>query len=428
VFGLVYHLEHTLPLGRRQLVRRGRLGAGPAVLADALRPPALHRARIDADDLARLALAGTADASFVDQAEDHVSFFVGVLSSSSPQIVSSFFLYRLLADNLETFLARVQADDSRGDLPRFVVRELRAFLDCGVLARGFSRVHCSGCGKDALVAHSCKRRGFCPSCGARRMADTAAHLVDRVLPDVPVRQWVLALPHRVRFLCAYDPELCRGVRRVFVRAITSFYKRRARDRGIEEPRTGCIVFTQRFDSALRLNVHFHTLWPDGVFRTPDRLDEEAEFEPLGPPTDADIARLATALRHRVLRYLRKTGKLPADDCDPTDTFDEQPLLATLAAAATRGATVLGPRAGAQTPRLGRGSASGGEFRRGKLCSDCEGFSLHAGVRIPEFCRKRLEKLQPDYDTTGPDRLPHPRHHSRRAPLARPDRAAPPAVR
>jgi hypothetical protein len=94
------------------------------------------------------------------------------------------------------------------------------------------------------------------------MADTAAWLVDRVLPEVPIRQWVLALPHRVRFLCAYDPELCGGVRRILVRALSSFYRRRAREPGITEPRTGGVVFTQRFDSALRLNVHFHVLWPD----------------------------------------------------------------------------------------------------------------------------------------------------------------------
>ena len=52
-------------------------------------------------------------------------------------------------------------------------------LRCGVLAHGFLRRHCDDCGHDRLVAFSCKRRGFCSSCGERRMADTAAHLVDR---------------------------------------------------------------------------------------------------------------------------------------------------------------------------------------------------------------------------------------------------------
>ena len=50
-----------------------------------------------------------------------------------------------------------------------------------------------GCGHDVLVA-SCKHRGLCPSCGTRRMCNEAVQLVDRVLPNVPVRQWVLSLP------------------------------------------------------------------------------------------------------------------------------------------------------------------------------------------------------------------------------------------
>ena len=62
----------------------------------------------------------------------------------------------------------------------------------------FLRPRCEDCGHDKLLAFSCKRRGFCPSCGARRMAQTAAHLVDHVIPQVPVRQWVLSLPIPLR--------------------------------------------------------------------------------------------------------------------------------------------------------------------------------------------------------------------------------------
>jgi hypothetical protein len=43
---------------------------------------------------------------------------------------------------------------------------------------------------ERLVAFSCKGRGFCPRYGGQRMAERAAHLVDHVLPDIPVRQWV----------------------------------------------------------------------------------------------------------------------------------------------------------------------------------------------------------------------------------------------
>jgi hypothetical protein len=114
-------------------------------------------------------------------------------------------LHQVLRGELESFLAR-QHDHGR-PVPRFVERELRGFLECGILAHGFVRVHCDACGKDRLVAFSCKGRGLCPSCGGRRMADTAAWLVDRVLPFVPVRQWVLTLPFPLRFRMAYDARL-----------------------------------------------------------------------------------------------------------------------------------------------------------------------------------------------------------------------------
>jgi hypothetical protein len=105
-------------------------------------------------------------------------------------------LYRVVAENLESFLARQQ---ERGRVvPRFVERDLRAFLDCGILARGFVRIHCDACGMDRVVPFSCKSRSFCPSCGGRRMADTAAHLVDHVFPEAPVRQWVLSVPFPLR--------------------------------------------------------------------------------------------------------------------------------------------------------------------------------------------------------------------------------------
>ena len=55
---------------------------------------------------------------------------------------------------------------------------------------GFARARCSGCGHDFLIVSSCKGRGVCPSCNTRRMALSAAPLVDPVFPQVPMRQWV----------------------------------------------------------------------------------------------------------------------------------------------------------------------------------------------------------------------------------------------
>jgi hypothetical protein len=60
------------------------------------------------------------------------------------------------------------------------------------------------------------------------MADTAAHLVDRVLPRVPVRQWVLTLPFGLRFRLAYDAALTTEILRLFIRVVFASLRRRAR--------------------------------------------------------------------------------------------------------------------------------------------------------------------------------------------------------
>jgi len=174
-------------------------------------------------------------------------------------------LFGIVRDHFETF--RNQAASLRGGdgLPRFVEQEFRDFLRCGCLAGGFARFRCAACGLDRLVAFSCKGRGFCPRCGGRRMAERAAHLIDHVLPDVSVRQWVLSLPHRLRYLLAWDHDLCRAVSGVAVRAVLGFLRRRARPDGIDDGRSGAVVVVQRFGGALNLNVHLHALVLDGVF-------------------------------------------------------------------------------------------------------------------------------------------------------------------
>jgi len=94
-------------------------------------------------------------------------------------------------------------------LPKFVTQEFEEYLKCGRLEHGFLRVRCESCHDEKLLAFSCKRRGFCPSCGARRMADSAAHIIDEVLPDKPIRQWVISVPFPLRFLFAAQPGVMR---------------------------------------------------------------------------------------------------------------------------------------------------------------------------------------------------------------------------
>lgn len=102
-------------------------------------------------------------------------------------------LYQLVAQYYPAF-ANLMFAQGR-PLPEYVQRKFEDYLKCGRLEHGFLRVRCTSCHQEQLVAFSCNRRGFCLSCGARRMAESAALLLDDILPEVPVRQWVLSFPY-----------------------------------------------------------------------------------------------------------------------------------------------------------------------------------------------------------------------------------------
>ncbi len=96
-------------------------------------------------------------------------------------------LHRIVEVNLDAFLNAAAHHAEGARLRLFVEQEFRDFLTCGVLTHGFARLRCGECAFERLVPFSCKGRGFCPSCGGRRMTESAACLVDHVLPHVPIR-------------------------------------------------------------------------------------------------------------------------------------------------------------------------------------------------------------------------------------------------
>jgi hypothetical protein len=55
------------------------------------------------------------------------------------------------------------------------------------------------------------------------MTERAAHLVDAVLPWVPVRQWVLTMPYRLRYQMAWNHGLSRAVLGVYARVLLDVY-------------------------------------------------------------------------------------------------------------------------------------------------------------------------------------------------------------
>ena len=98
------------------------------------------------------------------------------------------------------------------------------------------------------------------------MAETAAHLVDHVFPEVPVRQWVLSIPFALRYRLAYDSRLMSKVLNVFIRTVFAELRRRAHELlGLKSSQCGAVTFVQTFNDALNLAPHFHSLCIDGVY-------------------------------------------------------------------------------------------------------------------------------------------------------------------
>ena len=262
-------------------------------------------------------------------------------------------LYRLVEQHYPAFEARLTAEGRA--LPRYVAREFEDFLACGRLEHGFLRVACDGCRAERLVAFSCKRRGFCPSCGARRMAETAALLVDEVFPERPVRQWVLSVPHPLRFLFANDPETMGAVLGVVHRCLAAHLIGKA-GLSSKSAHTGAVTLIQRFGGALNLNVHFHMLLLDGVYV--ERADGTLRFRRVGAPTSGELDELTRTLARRIGRLLERRGLVERDAENAWLAGDEDPepaAIDTLRAASITCRIALGACARA-SPRRGADAA------------------------------------------------------------------------
>ncbi len=179
-------------------------------------------------------------------------------------------------------------------------------MQCSILAHGFLRLRFGECGHDKLLAFSCKRRGFCPSCGARRMSQTAAHLMDHVIPHVPVRQWLLSLPIPLRLLLAAQPELVTPVLQVVQGVVTRHLLDRAGLKA-DEGRGGAITLIQRFGSAANLNIHLHCLVLDGVYGCGD--GGVPSFVETDEPTDEELHTLLKTVITRLMKMLMRRGVL-----------------------------------------------------------------------------------------------------------------------
>jgi ribosomal protein S27E len=295
-------------------------------------------------------------------------------------------LYSIIAEHYPRFLQEIER--SGGHLPRFVRQEFEDYLKCGLLEHGFLRVKCDGCMHEHLVAFSCKHRGFCPSCGARRMVESAAHLVDHVFPEVPVRQWVLTFPFPLRFLLAAEPKILTEVLAVVQRVISTFLIRRAGFTVSSGTKTGAVTLIQRFGSALNLNPHLHMLFLDGAYTF--RVTK-ASFHRARRPRPNDLLKLLDSLSRRIVRLLERRGLLIADPEHPALDLEVGSALDQIRAASVQYRIAVGPHAGRKALTLYSVPPLEDPTRPG-LLAQVAGFSLHAATVCEAHQRSKLERL------------------------------------
>jgi hypothetical protein len=296
-------------------------------------------------------------------------------------------LHQVIRANLESFLAHAREHYESG-LPRYVERELRRYLACGDFSLGFTRARCEACGHDLLVAFACGSRSICPSCTGRRMANTAAFLVDRVLPDVRVRQYVLTLPYELRKLVAFKADVLTAVARVFVESVFAVYRARAKRTGIRDPQCGAVNFVQRFGS-LNLHVHYHLVVLDGVFARD--AQGRVAFHPAPPPAPGDLDAIVERTARRAIIWLRRHDYV--DDTPLEARSNEPPVQTALDACAAiamgRGNVATLPRDGAEQDDMHSDPKRPDKLA---LAVERDGFNLHAGVCIEagdDLGRERL---------------------------------------
>ena len=298
-------------------------------------------------------------------------------------------LYQLVERHYPAFKASLEAQGQH--LPRYIQQEFDDYLQCGRLEYGFLRVRCEDCHHERLVAFSCKRRGFCPSCGARRMAESAALLVDEVFPKVPIRQWVLSFPFQLRFLLACHPELMGKVLGIVYRTLSTHLIKKA---GYTKAsaHTGSVTLIQRFGSALNLNVHFHMLFLDGAYADKDHAQQR--FHRVKAPTHSELNSLVHTLSHRIACYLEKQGLLERDAENTWLTLEESEddTLTQLHGASVTYRIATGPQQGRKVFTLQTIPAQEDKTDTNSRVANHAGFSLHAGVIAEAHQRDKLERL------------------------------------
>jgi hypothetical protein len=249
------------------------------------------------------------------------------------------------------------------------------------------------------------------------MCDEAATITDRIVPSVPVRQWVMSLPFELRALAALKPDVLTALGRIFAEEIARATRRLA---GVAGAETGAVSFPQRFGGSLNLHVHFHTLAADGVF---ERHAGGVRFHDAPPPEKADLQRLAERVHRRAIVWLRRHAYVDERSVDERgdDAPEREPMGAFAVLALAGGSFSKRPFA---PPDPADGGAAFDKKERRFSASDL-GFDIHCAVRVDgdddegrerlvRYCARppfALERIEPMKDGRIAYRMKTPRRGS-----------------
>ena len=220
------------------------------------------------------------------------------------------FLYQLL----EAYFDDVKAlwdehfEKSYGFWRGFVDKVVACYLDCGTKEAGFARLRCDDCHTERLLTLSCKQRGICPSCDAKRAAAFAAFLKDELLEDVGHSLWTFTIPKMLRPYFMHHRELLGDLARLSYETIRQLMTEAVAD---DHARPGVVAVPQTFGSILNPHPHIHCLASRGVW------DEKAHWTPVAY---LDTHAAETLFAHKVLHLLQVKGLLSQERIELLTSF------------------------------------------------------------------------------------------------------------
>ena len=169
--------------------------------------------------------------------------------------------YRVMFHYFEEFVSEYENRFEReyGYFRPVIKEVVEKYLDCGNPKCGFARIRCPDCGTERLLTFSCKVRGFCPSCQAKRLEEWGEWMRESLVLDVPHRQVVLTIPKMLRVFFKYKRSLLSALCLCGKEALLKYFKAVTG----RELTPGIVAVIQSFGSRINLHPHLHFLTTEG---------------------------------------------------------------------------------------------------------------------------------------------------------------------